>query len=215
MIMRTLVAFAKKCMLAVGITTPKPEQGKAVETEKRKGAGVDVVMPPFAIPKDPKRMRPASDAIDQLGETGQAAADWAATHSAELVVGIDQPTLEKMQAAVAQGISQRLGVPGTARLIRSTVEDMTVKRSQMIASTEMNSAFSEAALRKMERLGIEYKQIILAPDACEICTKNAADDPIPVDEAYASGDLRSPFHPNCRCAVVPSRPPGYVRPLLQ
>jgi hypothetical protein len=47
---------------------------------------------------------------------------------------------------------------------------------------------------------------VLAPDPCEICIENDDAGAIPIDELFPSGDLRTPFHPNCRCAVVGARP---------
>jgi hypothetical protein len=146
--------------------------------------------------------------IDRLGSSGQSAADWAADQAAQLVKGINQTTLDQIAGAVAEGIQDQLGVPGTSRLIRLAVDNMSKVRSDMIATTEMNRAMSTAALDKMGRLGVEYKQIILAPDACDICQENADADPIEVDEDYPSGDDGPPFHPNCRCAVTGARPPS-------
>ncbi len=145
--------------------------------------------------------------LDKLGPTGQAAAQWAAKHAGELVKSLDKTTIDQVADAVMNGIEQRLGVPGTGRLIRNTLDDMSTDRSEMIASTEMNRAMSTAALDKMRRIGVQYKQIILAAGACPICEGNADADPIPVDEAYDSGDMAPPFHPNCRCAVTGARPP--------
>jgi hypothetical protein len=145
--------------------------------------------------------------LDQLGLTGKQAATWAAEKSADLVRGIDTTTRERLASVVAKGIEEQLGIEGTARLIRSELDDMTVKRSLMIAATEVNDAFTFAALTKMSAQGIEYKRIILSPDACPICEENADAGPIKVDEDFPSGDDGPPFHPLCRCTVTGARPP--------
>ena len=152
-------------------------------------------MPPPAPPADDTSDATGSQqGLDKLGPSGQAAADWAAQHTGELIKGIDSTTVDKIADAVMNGIEQRLGIPGTGRLIRNTLSDMSVYRSESIATTEMNNAMSTAALDKMRRIGVQYKQLILADDACEICQENADADPIPVDEAYPSGDLGPAFH---------------------
>lgn len=143
---------------------------------------------------------------DELGPSGEAAASYAADYAAQLVTKIDETTRQLIAEAISEGITEQLGVPGTARLVRNLVDDMSVTRAQMIASTEMNSAMSKAALDKMAVLEVEYKQIILSDDACEICVENADADPLPIDESYDSGDLGPPFHPNCRCAITGARP---------
>lgn len=145
--------------------------------------------------------------LDFLGPSGQAAADYAAENAAELVTGIDQVTEDKIAEAIAQGIENELGVPGTSQLLRSVLEDMSTTRARMIATTEMNKAFSTAAVDKLGRLGIGYKQVILAPDPCPVCEENAGEDPLPLDETYSSGDSYPPFHPNCRCTIVGARGP--------
>jgi SPP1 gp7 family putative phage head morphogenesis protein len=148
-----------------------------------------------------------SEEIDQLGLSGQAAADWAEQNAARLVTGIDETTVNLLSSAISTGIEEQMGVDGTGRLIRQVLDDMSVSRARTIAITEMNGAFSEAALQKMLRLGIEYKRWILSPDACPICQDNADQGAIAVGEDFDSGDERPPAHPNCRCAVVGARSP--------
>lgn len=145
--------------------------------------------------------------FDHVGLTGQDAAAYASEHSAELVTGINNRTRDLIANAVADGIEEQLGVAGTGRRIRNLMGDMTVSRANTIATTEMNDAMSESELRKMKRIGVLYKQVVLAPDPCEICEENEAQGAIPVDEMFASGDLRTPFHPNCRCAIIGARAP--------
>lgn len=152
---------------------------------------------------DPSGISP----VDILGGSGQSAADWAANMAAELVQGIDTTTQDSIADIIAEGIEGMRGVPGTASDLQDLMDGMTRKRALTIASTEMNRAFSAAALDKFNAVGVEYKQIILSEDACDICEGNADQDPIPVDEEYDSGDLAPPFHPNCRCAITGARPP--------
>jgi hypothetical protein len=140
--------------------------------------------------------------------TGEEAALWASVHAGELIPGINDTTQALIADAIEQGIEDSLGVPGTARLLRSVLDDMGVSRSEMIASTEMNAAFSEATMRKLDRLGIEYKQWITSPgNVCDECSENEDASPIPLDEDFPSGDPAPPAHPNCRCAVTGARAP--------
>lgn len=140
--------------------------------------------------------------------TSEEASLYASVRAGELVRGINATTQTKIADAVAEGITDRLGVDGTKRLIRATVDDMTALRARMIASTEMNTAFSEATLRKLDRLGVEWKQWITAGACCDLCAENEDASPIPVDELFPSGDQRPPGHVNCRCAVTGARAPA-------
>lgn len=145
--------------------------------------------------------------IDVLGSSGQQAADWAATQAAELVKGIDKTTQDTIADVVAEGIEEMKGVGGIAKDLRDILDGMTKFRAEMIASTEMNRAFSAVTMDKIGKLGYTFKRIVLSDDACPICEENADEDPIPVDDTYSSGDDAPPFHPNCRCAIVAARDP--------
>lgn len=95
--------------------------------------------------------------VDKLGLTGEEAAVYAAAKAAGLVGDINATTKQILADAVAQGITDKLGVDGTARLIRAVVTDMTASRSHTIATTEINDAMSEATLRKLKRASVAYK----------------------------------------------------------
>jgi hypothetical protein len=139
--------------------------------------------------------------------TGEEAALYASIHAGELVTGINSTTQQMIADIIQQGIDDSLGVDGTARLMRQLFQDMSAYRSHLIATTEMNDAFSEAAIRKLDRLGVEYKQWITATQCCDECSENEDASPILLDDDFPSGDARPPAHPNCRCAVTGARPP--------
>lgn len=145
------------------------------------------------------------DGIDQLGLTGQKAADWAEERAAQLVTDINETTRRKIADAVERAIEEQLGPKRLASLLRDVDEEFEAYRANMIASTELNFAFSSAALDSMGSDGMKYKTIVLSPDACdEICGENEDEGPIPIGDAFQSGDFAPPFHPNCRCALVGS-----------
>lgn len=146
---------------------------------------------------------------DKVGMTAEEAAAYASAHAGDLVAGLDATTQSAISDAVATGIEDQLGVAGTAQLIKSAVDTMSTSRAQMIASTEMNDAMSQAFLRKLQINSVQYKQWILGPDPCEVCEDNADASPIPVDEDFPSGDDAPPAHPNCVCAVAGARAPSF------
>lgn len=149
----------------------------------------------------------SGNSIDRVGPSAKEAAKWAEQYSGKLIKGINKTVEKNIADAVMAGIEGQLGVPGTGRLLRDFMADTTVSKAEAIAATEMNAAMSAAALSKMKRIGLEYKQLILSDDACEICQDNADVDPIPVEDDYPSGDPGPPFHTRCRCAVTGARPP--------
>jgi len=163
---------------------------------------------PFAEALDPNEVPLDTVDTSQPTVTAELAAAWADQNAAQAVIGIDQTTIDKIADAVATGIEEELGVQGTADLISALLDTMSEDRAFMIARTEMNAAFSQAALDKLEGLGILWKQWILGPNPCEICEENADASPIPFGQMFPSGDEAPPAHPNCACAVTGSRPPA-------
>jgi len=142
------------------------------------------------------------------GMTSEEAALYASVRAGELVSGINSTTQKIIADVIEEGITERLGVDGTKRLLLASIKDMAANRARMIASTEMNDAFSEATMRKLERMQVEFKRWITSADACdEICVPNEEQGAIPIDELFQSGDDRPPGHPNCRCAVSGARAP--------
>jgi hypothetical protein len=145
---------------------------------------------------------------DYIGMTADQAATYAAEQTDSLITGLDATSMQSIADAVSTGISEQLGVPGTARLIKTVVDGMSTYRAEMIASTEMNDAMSHAFLKKLKMNAVEYKQWILGPNPCAECEENAEASPIPVDEDFPSGDDAPPAHPNCICAVAGARAPA-------
>ncbi len=153
------------------------------------------------------KVTPSMGYLDKVGPTAMDAADYAATKSAALVTQINDTTRKIIQDAIAQGFDEQMSPVEVGRLIRKTVDDMSVYRGKMIARTEMADSISQATMDKMKAENVLYKQVVLSDDPCEVCLDNADADPLPIDELYPSGDMRAPFHPNCRCATTGARPP--------
>lgn len=139
------------------------------------------------------------------GPAALEASQFAAQNAARLVTGINQQTKERMAQLVARGIRDKLGVEGTGRLIRRELLDMSVRRSNLIATTEINDAMSEAMLRKMQQRNAPGKATVLSIRPCPICINNNRAGAIAVAEPFPSGHQRPPFHPDCACTLVTKR----------
>lgn len=152
--------------------------------------------------------------LDKLGLSGQEAAQYAAKYAAGLVSGIDRTTQKIIADIIRKSVVDMLGVPGTAKQIRLSLANMSKNRATLIARTEMNQTWSWAALQKMSREGVEYKQLIVHPDEllCPICSSIADAGPVPVDDPFVDDEGEeydsSPIHPNCRCATTGAPPPA-------
>lgn len=71
-------------------------------------------------------------------------------------------------------------------------------RAKMIAHTESVRARTQGQLISFKQYGIRFKEIVTKPGACPICKAIRADNPYPIDD-----DTNPPFHPFCRCGVIP------------
>lgn len=141
------------------------------------------------------------------GPPSSEAIAWAKKHSATLVQGMNEETQKRLAHTISEGIKNKRGIPGLARDIKGTFADMTKHRSELIARTETANALSEASLESMEAMGINGKEWVTAGDdrVSDECSGNEAEGVIPTDQAFSSGAMAPPEHPDCRCAVAPAR----------
>jgi len=145
------------------------------------------------------------------------AISWAEKRGAELVTEMGPETKRRLAHTISSSIERKRGIPGTAQDIRKwaeelnkdvkkTLVDMSRYRSQLIARTETANALSQASLDRMDDMGIEGKEWVTAGDSLVSpeCSANEGEGVIPVNQAFSSGAMAPPQHPNCRCAVAPA-----------
>lgn len=130
---------------------------------------------------------------------------WAEKHGAKLVTQMNEETKRRLAQVVSDGIKNKRGVPGLSRDIRKSFADMSKYRSRMIARTETANALSQASLDRMKDMDIDGKEWVWPGTSdCDICADNQADGVIPVNQAFSSGDMAPPAHPNCMCTLAPA-----------
>lgn len=139
------------------------------------------------------------------GPPVEEAIEWARKHGAKMVTQMNEETKRRLARVVSDGIKNKRGVPGLSRDIRKSFADMGKYRSRMIARTETANALSKASLDRMKDMGIEGKEWVWPGGDCDICADNQADGVIPVNQAFSSGEMNPPAHPNCTCAIAPAR----------
>lgn len=80
-------------------------------------------------------------------------------------------------------------------------------RAETIARTEIKRADMQGSLSAYKESGVvQGKESLLSfdYDDDDECQENADAGVIPLDEDFPSGDDAPPYHPNCRCDLVPS-----------
>lgn len=146
------------------------------------------------------------------------------TRSYENLKGITAQMSAQMSRTMADGMAQGKGAMEVAREL-SKINGISVRRSKVLARTELVHAHAEGALDTMEDLGIKQTsaelEFLTADDdgVCPVCKKLNG-------KVYTIPEARGiiPVHPNCRCAwkphiVVPKfkfvRKNGRLIPVLQ
>ena len=146
-------------------------------------------------------------------EVNDRAVEWAREHAAELAgltdnedYSLDSATRAMLRGTIVKGLTDNIGADAIAEAIKETYA-FSDERAELIAMTEIASANSLGALagyEEAQRSGVRLgKSWLILEDACEICHENEDAGVIELDEAFPSGDLAPPAHPNCRCVLVP------------
>ena len=120
------------------------------------------------------------------------------------MTGINKETARRMAATIARGLKEQRDIAGIGRMIRGEFADMTKYRSNLIAVTETNTAFSRGNFQAAQEVGSKEKKWIDTglENVCEVCQMNAAEGRISMDEEFPSGHEHPPAHPGCHCDVA-------------
>lgn len=159
-----------------------------------------------------------------LDQANERAIAWAKDRAAELVGkkwvdgelvnnpnaawSIEESTRDLLRADVTRAMEEGLSNDALAAIIEENYA-FSESRAEMIARTETAIADTQGnveAYKEAEKNGIViYKEWLTADDdaVSEECAINGESEPIPMDEAFPSGAMWPPEHPNCRCAMVP------------
>lgn len=109
---------------------------------------------------------------------------------------------ETIRENILQSIKTSLALGEDAKTAMTRMQEIidNPTRAEMITRTESVNAY-QAGLREFadesDAKGKEWQ----TAGGCEICEGNAAAGPIPVSEAFPSGDMEPVAHPNCRCGI--------------
>lgn len=119
---------------------------------------------------------------------------------------IDRTTSERVSSVIRDAVERGLTRPQMERELRELFREWGSKledsRSSLIARNEIAAAYNGgllAAAKASDKTML--KSWWADPDACDICLENVEDEPIALDEPFASGDDAPPAHPFCRCSL--------------
>ena len=114
---------------------------------------------------------------------------------------LDDTTRNRMSKVISDARTvDNATVDELAELINKQFEEISIVRANMISVTEVNNAMSEAQMAFMKKNKVQTKSWIAAgPNPDDTCMNNQNQGPIPIDEPFESGDLRTPAHTLCHC----------------
>lgn len=145
--------------------------------------------------------------ITYEGPPMEQAIKWAKDHCAQLVTKMDDETKTRLAQVVSDAIQNKRGIPGLARDLRNTFDDMSKYRSQLIAKTETRNALWKGSHERMVAMEIDGKEWVLGSGGnegnCDECIANAGAGIIPVNEEFPNPE--GSIHPGCTCAIAPAR----------
>jgi hypothetical protein len=148
--------------------------------------------------------------IEQSFKIGsKRAVEWARQNAAARISGIEDTTKEAVRNLIRDGIEKGRSYGEVARDLRSPeFGAFSKQRAETIAVTENAYSYeqgSRSLVDDIEAVGIKMEKqwSTVGGDACEeICGPNEAEGWIAADDAFQSGDMQPPGHPNCRCTTL-------------
>jgi hypothetical protein len=94
---------------------------------------------------------------------------------------------------------------GALDAAQESLDAWAAQYAAMVAETEIHAAVESAVLDELRAQGVMKVEWRTDGAPCEVCVKNAAASPLPIDAKWPSGDTAPPVHPHCRCTVAPAK----------
>lgn len=120
---------------------------------------------------------------------------------------ITESTREYLKSSINNAVEEGWSPQKLVKEI-SANEQIWDERAKMIAKTELNAAHAQGNLIGWRESGVvRGKQSLCLYDenysGDDPCPNNADAGVIGLDEMFPSGDEAPPFHPNCKCVLIP------------
>lgn len=113
---------------------------------------------------------------------------------------LDDTTVDDIISTVSDSKLAGMTNSEVAQVLKDTFADVSAYRGEMIARTESANAIGDANhAAATENGATTHYWVTAGPDPCEICLGNEDDGEVPIDQAFSSGDLNEPAHPNDEC----------------
>jgi len=120
-----------------------------------------------------------------------------------MVKGLDSNRAKSFEKYVDDLTSAGVNGKKLERLTKKEFKRLLNDRRWTISQTEARVATSHARQTEAKAMGAKYKLWMTVGDdrVSEECRANQAQGPIPLADAFPSGHMNPPCHPNCRCTL--------------
>lgn len=113
---------------------------------------------------------------------------------------LDDTTLSDIISVVSDSKLAGMTNGEVAQVLKDSFDEVSQYRGEMIARTESANAIGSANHASAVENGAKtHSWVTAGNDPCEICLGNEDDGEIPIGQAFSSGDLNEPAHPNDEC----------------
>lgn len=113
---------------------------------------------------------------------------------------LDSTTIDDIISVISESRLQAMTNSEVATVLKDKFSEVSQVRADMITRTEAANSMGQANYATGKENGAETHYWVAAGGGTDdICAGNADDGEIPFDQAFSSGDLCEPGHPNCEC----------------
>jgi hypothetical protein len=124
-------------------------------------------------------------------------------HSLSRLTGnLTATTKQRLRSAIADAFENGGTADDIVAAIRAEMDDMSSRRAEVIAQTEINQAYNAGRSALAGAAGMNQKHWAAeGPDPCPVCLANEGEGWIPIDQFFNGGVLIPTQHPSCFCGV--------------
>lgn len=120
----------------------------------------------------------------------------------KLTGNISETSKSRLRDAIAKAVDSGGTADDIVEAIQETMDDFSDSRANIIAQTEVNSAYNFGRHELAAGAGMNEKAWITeSGDPCLECQANEAQGWIPIEFLFQSGDEFPTAHPMCYCSV--------------
>lgn len=111
-------------------------------------------------------------------------------------------TAKELTAQLTEGVNAGESTVQLSERVAQFYDGIANYRSERAARTEVSAGSNFGAQEAYEQNGVTKMQWLVVNPEDEDCLANEG-EVVKIGEAFSSGDVRPPVHPNCVCAVLP------------